>query len=566
MPYNTYSSIPEKVLKTDILSTDGSFKLQNITWFTDSTGTDVTLTSSDFGTSGVGYGVWEPRGAKQEFFTFDASTIANYATTGITISTRGLPWGSDYVTEASSRKFDHAAGTKVLLFTNAPAFYNQFCNKANAETITGAYTFSAKTTHSLGAGMGSAKITDLATPTANTDAATKAYVDGVAVAGAPDANETTKGIVELATGAELAAGTSAGSTGARLVAAGSSCKNSTAGAADANKIPVLDANGVLSQTFLDSARTWGAVQSLTADNCQITTDADSANDAVRRSYLISKLPLWGDGSDGAGTISGNTTLTKDMFYTTLTVNSSKTLTTAGYRIYATTSVTVAGTIDCSGGNGANGKADAGASSAGGTAGGAGSFGGGTAGGDGQEVAGGGGTKNGNNSTAISAAIGGKGGDGGAAGGSAGTAGAATASTASMRSHSVAEVGIQAGSTNYQMAGGSGGGSGGVTGAGGNAGSGGGGGGGGVVWISSPTVTVNAGGAIKANGGNAGTAAATGGAAGGSGGGGGGYVYIRTGTYTNSGTVTASAGTKSNGTGGGANGTDGAAGTVLQLTV
>jgi hypothetical protein len=48
--------------------------------------------------------------------------------------------------------------------------------------------------------------------------ATKAYVDGVAVSGAPDASTTTKGIVEEATQAELDAGTAVGGTSARLFA------------------------------------------------------------------------------------------------------------------------------------------------------------------------------------------------------------------------------------------------------------------------------------------------------------------------------------------------------------
>jgi len=46
--------------------------------------------------------------------------------------------------------------------------------------------------------------------------ATKAYVDGVAVSGAPNADTTTKGIVEVATQAEVLAKTSTGSTGASL--------------------------------------------------------------------------------------------------------------------------------------------------------------------------------------------------------------------------------------------------------------------------------------------------------------------------------------------------------------
>lgn len=43
---------------------------------------------------------------------------------------------------------------------------------------------------------------------------------------------------------------------------------------------------------LDTANTWEAVQSFTADNLQITTDADSANDAVRQSYLTAQVGLF----------------------------------------------------------------------------------------------------------------------------------------------------------------------------------------------------------------------------------------------------------------------------------
>ncbi len=62
-------------------------------------------------------------------------------------------------------------------------------------------------------------------------------------------------------------------------------KSSSAGSADANKTVITDTNGIVDQTFLNSARTWTAVQTLTADNLQVTTDADSANDAIRLSLL-----------------------------------------------------------------------------------------------------------------------------------------------------------------------------------------------------------------------------------------------------------------------------------------
>lgn len=40
---------------------------------------------------------------------------------------------------------------------------------------------------------------------------------------------------------------------------------------------------------LDTANTWTAVQTLTADRLQVTTDADSGNDAVRKAYLDTRL-------------------------------------------------------------------------------------------------------------------------------------------------------------------------------------------------------------------------------------------------------------------------------------
>ena len=56
-------------------------------------------------------------------------------------------------------------------------------------------------------------------------------------------------------------------------------------------------------------------------------------------------PNLGDGSDGAVTISADTTLTRDMNYSSLTVNSGVTLYTNGYAIRCTGTVTIDGTID-----------------------------------------------------------------------------------------------------------------------------------------------------------------------------------------------------------------------------
>ena len=76
--------------------------------------------------------------------------------------------------------------------------------------------------------------------------------------------------------------------------------------------------------------------------------------------------IFGNGAMGAATISTNTALTTDMYYTNLTVNSGVTLSTGGYRIFCSGTCAVNGTIDNSGGAGGNGGN--GTASAGGTAG------------------------------------------------------------------------------------------------------------------------------------------------------------------------------------------------------
>lgn len=322
MAINNYLTIPAKILKTDISSTDVSFKLQDIKWYTGSDGIDVSLTAGDFGSSNKAWGVWEPRTDREEWFEWDTSTIANFATSGITINSRGLIRTSPYTTQAAARKFTHSGGTKVLLFTNAPAFYNEFSNKGNAETITGLHTFpNDASTPRLGSSY--------VAPTVNVQVASKGYVDAIAFAGAPDASTTVKGVVEEATGAEMAAGTATGGTGARLFIPSAQAKSTSAGAGDANKVPVTNGSGVLDQTFLDAVRTWATVQTFSANTAQITTDPDSANDAVRSSYLAAQFLAkdYGDGSDGAFSQAAGTT----------------TLNTASKTIYQYTSFSLTGT-------------------------------------------------------------------------------------------------------------------------------------------------------------------------------------------------------------------------------
>lgn len=247
---------------------------------------------------------------------------------------------------------------------------------------------------------------------------------------------------------------------------------------------------------------------------------------------------FGDGRDGAGTISTNTTLTKDMYYTNLTVNSTYTLSTGGYRIYVSGTLTNNGTIA----NNASGVTPGAAGSLlGGCAGGAGgNIGGGTVGGDGGagggvvwiaaktisvegtiEAKGGNGGNgavsagsggaagtNGTSSTQtlISSGTGGNGGAG--AGNAAGNGGTVTTSTITTESPLFMTI-MYDFTTSLGLRGGAGGGGGGAGRTGGDGGAGGGGGGqGGVIFKMYKTLTTS--GTTTVTGGTGGTAA-TGGA-------------------------------------------------------
>lgn len=199
-------------------------------------------------------------------------------------------------TETAGLTKDHAGGVNLVI-SNTSGFYNRFANRVDDETITGDWTF---TLHS---------------PTVPTElsseihrAASIEYVNNTVTSGAPNGSETVKGIWQGATVAQQAAGTDVGSTAAELLVMSKNSKSSTAGAADANKNIIADVNGVLSQTFMGGARTWTQVNSYIADNIQVTTDPDSANDAVRLSYLQANYsPLI---SNGVQTFTANGTWTK----------------------------------------------------------------------------------------------------------------------------------------------------------------------------------------------------------------------------------------------------------------
>jgi hypothetical protein len=309
-----------------------------------------------------------------------------------------------------------------------------------------------------------------------------------------NASTTVKGVVEAATAAEINAGTATGATGAVLA---------------------------------------------------VTPDALASSNYA----TASDAGIFGDGSDGAGTISGTTTLTRDMNYTNLTINSGQILNTDNFRVFVSGTFDSQGTVRCNGLPGVN--------ATGGTAVAAGTL---LGGGNGASSTGGGGAGGSGagivmlfartvNRQGTIEAIGGA----GAAGATSGVAGAGSNGTTITTSI------IQSGT----------GGAGGVSGGGHNGGT------GGVITTSSKIsrgmailllsmldgTTRLAGGAGGASGGtNGGTGQ------GGGGGGQGGVVVFVYHTMTTSGTVTVTGGALGALFGGGANGVAGSSGLAISIQV
>lgn len=103
-----------------------------------------------------------------------------------------------------------------------------------------------------------------------------------------------------------------------------------------------------------------AVGALTGDKFASLASIPGGAGLIPAANLPPLVSFFGDGSDGAVTISGNTTLSRDMYYSTLTINGGITLNTNGYRVFVSGTLTNNGTIANNGGNGGTPTAGSGA--------------------------------------------------------------------------------------------------------------------------------------------------------------------------------------------------------------
>lgn len=206
------------------------------------------------------YGFIVDEGTADEEFV-----VGTVSGTTVTITARGLDADSP-TTEVAGNKKAHRRGATVKI-TDYPIM-GYLRGLANGD-----YTFPNKLSYE-----------SHPTFSSNTEIVDKKYVDDTVTSGAPDASTTVKGLVEIATDAELQAGTGTGGTSAVIVAAGDSFTETPT----ANKVPVANSSGKL-------AAGWGgAASTLATLNGSSKVVEDPAN--ATSTPTASKIPI----ADGSG--------------------------------------------------------------------------------------------------------------------------------------------------------------------------------------------------------------------------------------------------------------------------
>lgn len=208
----------------------------------------------------------------------------NSTTKTFTIISRGLEYGRWAST--TDNMHQHLPGERVFVSDDDHWIYQQLPDLESTETIPGQKTFTLSPI--------------VPTPSSSnlTYAANVEYVNDVATSGAANASETIKGIGELATKAEAAAGTSAGGTSARLLLPASMATTTPTAT---TSVPVTNASGKLSQSFLDLTASFTFSGTTTLATTTITdltissstfsslpnlsSTPTTANQATRKSYV-----------------------------------------------------------------------------------------------------------------------------------------------------------------------------------------------------------------------------------------------------------------------------------------
>jgi hypothetical protein len=198
--YVNFLSAPAKRLKASIGPADMSFQLSDVKGWDGNA-----LTSSSFG--GDAYVVFHnDAGTAYEIMQIDPTTIGSSA---ITILKRGMQFNGDLSISSSSLELTWVKNTTIVeLGTDVPQLLAHTVQIAGDQNISGNKTFD-----------GNYPIAYSTAPVINSalQIPSKAYVDSVATSGAPDASQSAKGLVQIATPSQIASGTATSTDGAQTL-------------------------------------------------------------------------------------------------------------------------------------------------------------------------------------------------------------------------------------------------------------------------------------------------------------------------------------------------------------
>lgn len=227
-----------------------------------------------------GYGTLEPQSpAKTELITFTGVVQNGNGTATLTGVTRGIDFAYPYAASTTLRQA-HSGGATFII-TNTPNWYYDVFPIQGDNNIT-------------------------IWPAASSSVASRGYVDYVAFNGAGVINATTasKGVVQIGTGADAAASTLVGSTGATLAiptsAATSTWNSSTSG----NVVLVTSLAGKIDNNFIATS-TLFATSSLYASpigsigkNTQVITTTGTSTFSVPTGVTKFTVEVQGPGAAG----------------------------------------------------------------------------------------------------------------------------------------------------------------------------------------------------------------------------------------------------------------------------
>lgn len=250
-------------------------------------------TSDLVGTSGTFYITLEPGSNTKQEIVGCTGVSQGTASASLTGCTRGLSPIYPY-TASTTLQFTHAGGTSVI-FSDPPQLFNQYAALGNTQTITGGWTFS--TTPSI--------TNNAINPT---DAVNYQTLLNTSISGAGTSTESSMGISQLATNAQVSAGTASSTQGRPLVIKSGSA-TSTCQVAAPGVLAASSTTGKLAPTCFDAtqAYTFTAPQAFT--NGLISTASSTYNTGtLHLGAVILPSPYFGGtGIDGALSISSGTT-------------------------------------------------------------------------------------------------------------------------------------------------------------------------------------------------------------------------------------------------------------------